>query len=313
MRKITGVLGFIAILGILLASVLPLSTAVVAAAEVWSVPMTATTATEGNNTDLKFGVDTVATDGFDMLIDMPHPPPAPYAKFDAYFNISDPTFSQLNWDYRGPSYPIQWTLYLKSDAEDINLTWDVSAVPGDVLLQIDGIDMKVQNSMTLAAGTRTLYIIAGVGVPIELELKTGWNMVSVPVILADNSVGSVFPSPPVAGIYAWDASTQAYYAPTKVEPEEGYWVAVTSDTSITVTGTPVTQWTSDMFAGWNMIGSVYGTNVDFSNPDDNPDNSVVGYVYWWNPFTKSYEYTTTIEPGKGYWAAAIRACTLTLS
>jgi hypothetical protein len=65
-------------------------------------------------------------------------------------------------------------------------------------------------------------------------------------------------------------------------------------------------------AGWNMIGSVSGT-VNFTQPDDYPDGSVMAFTYWWDPASKSYVYGTTIEYGKGYWVAAIRDCTLTLT
>ena len=61
-----------------------------------------------------------------------------------------------------------------------------------------------------------------------------------------------------------------------------------------------------------MIGSVI-TSADFTAPDDNLDGSVMAFTYWWDPVSKSYVYTTTVEPGKGYWAAAVQDCTLTLS
>ncbi len=92
---------------------------------------------------------------------------------------------------------------------------------------------------------------------LDLPLKTGWNMVSVPLELADASPGAVFKGEIVA-IYTWDPVAKSYTVPTTIEPECGYWVAVTEDKTITVTGTPVTEWDSDLTTGWNMVGSVHG-------------------------------------------------------
>ncbi|MCK4222490.1 MAG: hypothetical protein KAX25_06405, partial [Dehalococcoidia bacterium] len=146
---------------------------------------------------------------------------------------------------------------------------------------------------------------------IQIPLKAGWNMVSVPVIPADTSVSSVFPGAEV--VYTWDPITRSYYVPTDVEPEKGYWVAVIADTNITMTGVIVSTWTSSLTAGWNMIGSIYGKDVDFTDPYDNPDGSVQGFAYWWDPSTRSYALTYTLESKKGYWAAATQNCQLTLS
>jgi len=142
-----------------------------------------------------------------------------------------------------------------------------------------------------------------------IPLKAGWNMVSVPLTLGNNSVSAVFPG--VAVVYTWDPVSKTYTVPTTVEPDTGYWVAVTQDGNITITGVPVTTWTSDIKAGWNMIGSVI-SNASIANPNDNPDQSVQPFTYWWNPVARTYVLTTNIEPGKGYWVAATQNCTLTL-
>ena len=99
--------------------------------------------------------------------------------------------------------------------------------------------------------------------------------------------------------------------PAIIGPEKGYWVAVTEDTIITVSGTPVETWTTDIKAGWNMIGSV-NTGASITDPNDDPDSSVMHTAYWWDPVGRAYTITTDIEPGKGYWAASIQDCTLML-
>ena len=147
-------------------------------------------------------------------------------------------------------------------------------------------------------------------VDIDISLKVGWNMVSVPVEADDMSTAAVFPD--VDAVYTWNPIGKSYTVPTTIESEKGYWVAVDSDRTISVTGAPVTDWTDGVSTGWNMIGSVHGGSVNFSAPDDDPDGSVEGFVYWWHPTTKSYVYGTSVETGKGYWAASTSGCDLTL-
>jgi hypothetical protein len=101
--------------------------------------------------------------------------------------------------------------------------------------------------------------------------------------------------------------------PTTVEPDKGYWVAVTGNTTISITGITVPGWTSNITAGWNMIGSVaWATAASIANPNDNPDGSVQPFTYWWDPVIRTYIMTMDIEPGKGYWAASVQDCTLTM-
>jgi len=68
----------------------------------------------------------------------------------------------------------------------------------------------------------------------QFELKTGWNMVSVPRELppGKDTVAEVFKGEIVA-IYWWNPSSKSYVVPTTVEPDCGYWVAVTEDKVIT--------------------------------------------------------------------------------
>jgi hypothetical protein len=158
-------------------------------------------------------------------------------------------------------------------------------------------------------GSGFLAFVPAQAQSLEIPLKAGWNMVSVPVMPADNSVGAVFPG--VAAVYIWDPINKTYFVPSKVSPEKGYWVAVTVDKAITVTGTAFTAWTTAIEAGWNMIGSVV-SSASIANPNDTPDGSVQPFAYWWDPSSKAYGMTTTIEPGRGYWIASTRACQLTL-
>ena len=234
------------------------------------------------------------------------PPP-----FKACFSIADPVFPELNKDFRGET-PNTWTLKVKSTSQNIQLTWDASGIPAGLWAIMDTgaqkIDMKAQDSVVLPAGDYTITISVSEEVEIELHLKAGWNLVSVPVIPADPSVASVFAGTEV--VYAWNPVTRGYYVPSQVEPCRGYWVAVMSDTVIPIRGVPVYCITCDIKAGWNLIGPVF-CSVDFTAPDTDPPGKVEPFCYRWIPGT-GYSHGTALEPGKGYWVAATEDCLLTL-
>jgi hypothetical protein len=194
------------------------------------------------------------------------------------------------------------------------INWDVIAGGGE---PASSANYAMIGTIGQAAAERSLSTSYGLWpgywhptrVGFQLSLKAGWNMVSIPVTPADNSTSVVFPG--VVGVFTWNATDGSYYEPEVIDPEQGYWVAVTEDTTITVNGTPVDTWTTDIKAGWNMIGSANMT-VSIADPNDNPDSSVIPPAYWWDPEGKSYVVTTDVEPGKGYWIPSINDCVLTL-
>ncbi|MBN1856362.1 MAG: hypothetical protein JW846_05340 [Dehalococcoidia bacterium] len=143
---------------------------------------------------------------------------------------------------------------------------------------------------------------------VDISLIAGWNMVSVPLEPDDLSVDAIFPD--VEAVYTWNPSTKSYVVPDTIDPTKAYWVAVVTDRTIPITGTPVNGWQQDVAAGWNMVGSVEPGTVDFDEPDDDPDGGVEGFAYWWDPATKSYQNVTVIDPTRGYWVAATEACCL---
>jgi hypothetical protein len=206
-----------------------------------------------------------------------------------------------------------WTLRARSYSEVITLTWDASKIPAYLNAYIDTgtqtINMKAQNSLNLPAGGYTLIIAVSEEVCVDISLKAGWNMVSLPVTPGNSSVNAVFSG--VAAVYTWNPATKSYITPTTIETCKAYWVASTQDTTITVCGEPVICCTIDMKAGWNLIGAPFNT-ASISDPNDDPDGCVQPFAYTWDSVLKSYVMTTDIEPGKGYWVASLCNCTLNM-
>ena len=136
----------------------------------------------------------------------------------------------------------------------------------------------------------------------DLALKSGWNMISLPL---ESCTGETDPGvilPDVEAIYAWNSETTSFDSPSEIVPGEGYWVLVFEDVTETIYGTPVEEYQlSSSYEGWHMVGSLYvdgQVNVG--------GGSVYGSLYHWNPGALSYvaRPLDDARPGEGYWLLA---------
>jgi hypothetical protein len=245
-----------------------------------------------------------------------------YATMDAnvldgiLMEMYDAYGTKIWFDLFSTFFPAQEPLPVAIDSEAKQATWLVAALSASA-----GQDLRsrftseygfpidnaawpeILSSVQARIGARDFVA------PLHLSLKAGWNMVSVPLQISNNATSAVFPG--VSAVFAWNPATKSYIIPTVIEPHRGYWVAVAQDTNLTLAGIPVDTWTSDLSAGWNMVGSV-SVNAILAASDDNPDDSVIHAAYYWDPVTKSYTPANSIEQGKGYWVATVRDCDLTL-
>jgi len=182
----------------------------------------------------------------------------------------------------------------------------------DSIVDDTGLTWPFDTVSAITVEDETVVLHSAGEVTVELALKAGWNMVSVPVIPDDPAVSVVFAGAEV--VYTWDPDGRYYVRPSQVEPERGYWVALINDGTIGVTGTPVTSWESQLYQGWNMTGSIYGGSVAADGLVDTPPDSIQrAALYHWNPIGRYYERALTIDPGMGYWVATIRDCMLSIS
>lgn len=170
---------------------------------------------------------------------------------------------------------------------------------------------------TASAFDRLGRFVLGARVPRNVSIaydftasSKGCYLVSVP-LTADSLVSKLFPDAEGSIAHVWDSSRERFDAVTKVEQEKGYWISIPRKMNHVITGVPVTSYVAKFTSiGWHMIGSV-ASQVDFSDPQDIPDSSVVA-AFGWNPVEQTYSRTTTLEPGKGYWIAVAQKCELTV-
>ena len=140
-----------------------------------------------------------------------------------------------------------------------------------------------------------------------------WYLISIPVIPQDSSISVLFPNALGGAAYHWNPNTKSYDTKTKLEPKKAYWLAIPEATTNTVTGIPLNTYSQHFPAqGWYMIGGVIG-NTDFTNPNDNPDGAVLSPAYSWDPGVGNYVLSDTLKEKKGYWAAVLEECNLTVA
>ena len=307
----------------------------------WYVSMSAGTATEGSNPNLGFGTNASATDGFDSRLDKLHPPAAPGATFDAYFILPEPhpIFGEkVNVDYRAPADEIEWTLHVESKNEEIEITWDSSQVPTDLSLTMDtdrdgfpDVDMIAENSVTLNAGTYDLTIRAEKDTvpPTIYDLTPQPNTTiheTRPVISASyyddgtgidiSSVRMVVDGADVTAL-ATVTENSISYTPT-TDMEEGMHTVYVS---VADRGGLIAEeeWTFEIIravvynislsVGWNMIS--IPVDGEITVPSD------VAAIYKHTPgagYTPipPEDFSTEAEIGRGYWAAALEPCNITI-
>ena len=159
-------------------------------------------------------------------------------------------------------------------------------------------------SITMDANKGTLVAIFEEDPMFDLNLEAGWNMLSFPCIPDDAGFSSIFEDIGFYQVLTWDGSS--YVTPTEAEAGVGYWVLVLEETTISlVDANPVMSYTKTLPAGWSMIGSIYDQTVD-------ADDVFPGFYQLLTWDGSSYVTSTTIEPGKGYWALVLEQTTITV-
>ena len=162
------------------------------------------------------------------------------------------------------------------------------------------------------------------------DLRPGWNLISIPLVLQDNSISGIFPSDvksKIVTIWGWDESTQNWryfseqdhyfdeYFPglSNLETGKAYWVEMSEPATVVIQGTvPGSAPNSPVSFGspWSFLGP---TGLSSSTPDSMYPNAVS--VWGWDQTRQTWEYHSTIDhyfdeyfsgisniqPGYGYW------------
>jgi hypothetical protein len=133
-------------------------------------------------------------------------------------------------------------------------------------------------------------------VDVSYQLKQGWNLVGVPLILAGRAE-----IPEELKFFEWEGDA---YKPTEnLSPGHGYWVYALEDLELIITGFPAEPAPVVLARGWNLVAPVIETGSLVSD-------SVLSVVFGWDAETQAYipqpdiirgDDPLPFKPWEAYW------------
>ena len=243
----------------------------------------------------------------------------------------EPVETSLKYSSKLPQAPFNFTIRDKTEGEiteyryeNVILT-DVSNASVDLTLANPDYTMEVDY---YGDGTDVREIEPEVAIIRETtnQLHTGWNLISIPLVPENTSTAFVLA--PITGkydiIWEYNASDTTDHwkkydpnAPfgndlTNTEPGKGYWILITSDSTLPITGTVPESTDINLKTGWNLIG--------YNSLDSQPITDVLSSIndnyniVWeydasdtidhWKKYDPNAPFGNDLvdmEPGKGYW------------
>ncbi|MDT8323139.1 MAG: LamG-like jellyroll fold domain-containing protein [Bacteroidota bacterium] len=137
---------------------------------------------------------------------------------------------------------------------------------------------------------------------IVIRYKEGWNLMSLPIPVQENTVGAVFPDA-VGNAYEY-VPEEGYVEADSLWPGRGYWLKFAKEDSVVVTGSyeTVLQMTlQDEYGGWNLIGGPCGA-VPVAEIQENPSGALLA-IYDYDPQAGYVQPPGgVLVPGRGYFA-----------
>ncbi len=152
---------------------------------------------------------------------------------------------------------------------------------------------------------------------ITLELRKGWNLVSIPLIIENDSIENVFG--PVMdkltvinsffeqGALTYDPRLAEFSDLHKIDYLHGYWIKMNETVNLTVSGAVPADKTINLSRGWNLISCLSNESENMTDVFSDVMNKVIiihgfddgGLTY--DPELPEFSDLEVIRPGFGYW------------
>jgi surface antigen len=280
-------------------------------------------------------VHSLASDSLDPY-DIPKPP-APNSNYVYLY------FPHPEWGGPGPYYSkdtrrvrdltnetIEWLFNVKTDQTGKNVLLEFnpdSLFPSNytiVLYDLDAGTRKVlsqsDNTYTYNSGSggeRHFKLVVG-GLFKTRNFQAGWNLVGIPLSI-DSTLSSMF-SDDVSTFYIYTYTfREGYKIDTTFTLGKGFWLGLLDSAVVDFSGIPVKDTIStNLDKYWNIISTPYLTPITKGNifversgvklPFDSAVSSgwISSALFGYDPRTKSYYLSDTLEPWLGYWFATLR-------
>jgi hypothetical protein len=128
----------------------------------------------------------------------------------------------------------------------------------------------------------------------EVNVRQGWNMISIPLDPDDKTVGSLFSS----GFSPAFGYENGYNFADTLFPGRGYWYKFPAASTVPITGTVVASESVAVVSGWNLIGAP-STPAAVSKITSVPGGLSVSPFFSYDG--NSYQIADSLRPGLAYW------------
>ena len=142
---------------------------------------------------------------------------------------------------------------------------------------------------------------------IQIPFSQGWNLVSLPVNVADGRRFLLFPGPTYSQPYGY--LDGGYLALDTMFTGLGYWIKSTSTNMRFITGFPIESDSIQVSPGWNLIGSI-SSPLPVAIITSEPPGLTVSQFFG---YSGQYAADDTLHPGTGYWIKVGQAGEIFLS
>ncbi|NQU79626.1 hypothetical protein HQ545_07690 [Candidatus Woesearchaeota archaeon] len=184
-----------------------------------------------------------------------------------------------------------------SESSTVYLTWMLTNLPPPPP-GAEGYNFSVSITAANANSdsTDTVIILSNESgsTEITIQLKDGWNLISIPVTASNTTTAAVMSSvsDDWSGIYSWDASGTQYLfndkslpgfiSLTDITPSIGFWVNMDADANLSVTGTVPDSGVTDfdIAIGWNMVGYPSADSQNLSSALSTIAGKYTGVYAW---------------------------------
>ena len=139
-----------------------------------------------------------------------------------------------------------------------------------------------------------LYSIASNLTTSSINLRKGWNMISLPIRPVDNRKTILYP---MAASNAFRYDTSGYAMSESLYVGTGYWMKFPADSLFSLQGFRVSGDSISVRAGWNMIGCAFDS-VNVAGIETLPAGIVQSSYYGYD---SGYTSAAILLKGKSYW------------
>ena len=141
---------------------------------------------------------------------------------------------------------------------------------------------------------------------VTIETQSDWNLVGLPLEVADSYYLTIFPNAIENTLYSFDDS---YVLGSYLTIGTGYWLRFEEAGTTTINGSPFNELTLNLNADWNLISGISEAVLVYSI--DDPDGIIIENTLF--GFSDGYFLTEELLSGKGYWLRTYEAGDITLT